>query len=105
MIRRPPKSTLDRSSAASDVYKGQGTSIASLLAFLEAEYGAARVKAFIGSLDPDLRKRCEGLVLASAFYPVDELESPARQAWQPFGGDAPFYELSLIHISEPQTPY
>ena len=25
MIRRPPKSTLDRSSAASDVYKRQGT--------------------------------------------------------------------------------
>ena len=72
----------------------KGTSIASLLAFLEAEYGAARVKAFIGSLDPDLRKRCEGLVLASAFYPVDELESLARKAWQHFGGDATFYERS-----------
>ena len=29
MIRRPPRSTLDRSSAASDVYKRQGESIVS----------------------------------------------------------------------------
>ena len=28
MIRRPPRSTLDRSSAASDVYKRQGHSVA-----------------------------------------------------------------------------
>ena len=72
----------------------KGTSIASLLAFLEAEYGPARLKEFIATLDPDLRKRCEGLVLASAFYPVEELESLARKARQHFNGDETFYERS-----------
>ena len=75
----------------------KGTSIASLLAFLEAEYGSARLKEFIGTLDPDLKKRCEGLVLASAFYPVEELESLARKARQHFGGDETFYERSGAH--------
>jgi hypothetical protein len=72
----------------------KGTSIASFLGFLEAEYGAARLKEFIATLGPDLRKRCEGLVLASAFYPVEELESLARKARQHFGGDETFYERS-----------
>ncbi len=72
----------------------KGTSIASLLAFLEAEYGPARLKEFVATLDPDLRKRCEGLVLASAFYPVEELESLARKARQHFAGDETFYERS-----------
>ena len=75
----------------------KGTSISSLLAFLEGEYGSARLKDFIGTLDPDLRKRCEGLVLASAFYPVEELESLARKARQHFGGDETFYERSGAH--------
>ena len=72
----------------------KGTSIASFLGFLEAEYGAARSKEFIGTLDPDLRKRCEGLVLASAFYPVEELESLVRKARRHFGGDDTFYQRS-----------
>ena len=75
----------------------KGTSIASFLAFIEAEYGSARLKEFIGTLDPDLRKRCEGLVLASAFYPVEELESLARKARQHFSGDGTFYERSGAH--------
>ena len=41
MIRRPPRSTLDRSSAASDVYKRQfikvNRSFANLLAYTESE--------------------------------------------------------------------
>lgn len=75
----------------------KGTSIASFLAFLEAEYGAQRLKDFIASLEPDLRKRCEGLVLASAFYPVEELESLVRKAHQHFAGDETFYERSGAH--------
>lgn len=75
----------------------KGTSIASFLAFLEAEYGAARVKQFIATLDPDRRKRCEGLILASAFYPVEELESLARKARQHFDGGDTFYERSGAH--------
>ena len=68
----------------------KGTSIASFLSFLEAEYGPARTKEFIGSLEPDLKKRCEGLILASAFYPVEELESLARRARLHFSGDHTF---------------
>ncbi len=75
----------------------KGTSIASFLGFLEAEYGGLRLKEFIATLEPDLRKRCEGLVLASAFYPVEELESLARKARQHFGGDERFYERSGAH--------
>ncbi|MBX7184674.1 MAG: hypothetical protein K1Y01_05950 [Vicinamibacteria bacterium] len=75
----------------------KGTSISSFLAFLEAEYGSARLKEFIATLEPDLKKRCEGLVLASAFYPVEELESLARKARQHFAGDETFYERSGAH--------
>jgi hypothetical protein len=75
----------------------KGTSISSFLGFLESEYGPARAKEFIAALDPDLRKRCEGLILASAFYPVDELEALARRARQHFGGDDAFYERSGAH--------
>ncbi len=75
----------------------KGTSIASFLNFLEAEYGPGRVKEFVGSLDSNLKKRCEGLVLASAFYPVEELESLARLARAHFGADESFYERSGAH--------
>lgn len=72
----------------------KGTSIASFLAFLEAEYSAPRTKTFIATLDPDLRKRCEGLVLASAFYPWADLESLARKARLHFDAPPDFFERS-----------
>ena len=37
MIRRPPRSTLDRSSAASDVYKRQAQVAAAVVAAAEAQ--------------------------------------------------------------------
>jgi len=77
----------------------KGTSISSLLAFLEAEYGGSRARDFVSALPQDLRKRCEGLVLASAFYPVEDLETLARKARQHFGGDATFYERSGAHYA------
>ena len=39
MIRRPPRSTLDRSSAASDVYKRQAQAVQETAAFIRAESG------------------------------------------------------------------
>ncbi|MBK5254396.1 MAG: hypothetical protein JJE39_00030 [Vicinamibacteria bacterium] len=72
----------------------KGTSIASFLGFLEAEYGASRTREFTASLEPGLRKRCEGLVLASAFYPVEELDSLATLARDYFAADASFFERS-----------
>jgi len=77
----------------------KGTSISSLLSFLEAEYGGSRTREFVGTLPIDLRKRCEGLVLASAFYPVEEMEAVARKARQHFNGDATFYERSGAHYA------
>lgn len=75
----------------------KGTSIASFLSFLEAEYGAPKVKEFVASLDSNLKKRCEGLVLASAFYPVEELDALAAKARAYFKGDASFFERSGAH--------
>src|SRR5678809_1813771 len=49
MIRRPPRSTLDRSSAASDVYKRQGQSTA-----MTAGIDHANAK-FIAMIDGDLQ--------------------------------------------------
>ena len=48
MIRRPPRSTLDRSSAASDVYKRQGVALPG-----GREAGARRLAA----LEPHLRRQ------------------------------------------------
>ncbi|MEO8359095.1 MAG: hypothetical protein ABI672_03615 [Vicinamibacteria bacterium] len=72
----------------------KGTSISSFLAFLEAEYTPPRARAFIATLDPDLRRRCEGLVLASAFYPYADLETLAQRARTHFEGSADFFVRS-----------
>ena len=76
MIRRPPRSTLDRSSAASDVYKRQAPKTLmrpalGALAFLEGH--ARKVTVVAASKTP--------LAMNAAV------------------------ELSLIHISEPTRPY
>ena len=75
----------------------KGTSIASFLGFLQTEFGASRVKEFVATLEPNLRKRCEGLVLASAFYPVEELDGIARKARDYFQPNASFFERSGAH--------
>jgi hypothetical protein len=72
----------------------KGTSLASFLAFLEAEFGPGKTRDFTTALEPALRKRCEGVILASAFYPIEDLISLATQARAHFGGDATFFERS-----------
>ena len=58
MIRRPPRSTLDRSSAASDVYKRQDTELTTEdLKFLSEEF-KKKVKSVLGSEFPDDAKAC-----------------------------------------------
>ena len=47
MIRRPPRSTLDRSSAASDVYKRQGLADA-VTRFIVGKPGGAGIRAARG---------------------------------------------------------
>ena len=89
MLRRPPRSTLDRSSAASDVYKRQ-----------ERDDRLAHPRERSGE---PARRREED---------PPEVRLPARQAGE---GDADGaragrgavggVDLSLIHISEPTRPY
>ena len=82
MIRRPPRSTLDRSSAASDVYKRQ-------VGDLVRNVGGPRanvVDLMGAGVDP-------------------HLYTPTRDdVARIMGADVVFY-LSLIHISEPTRPY
>ena len=75
----------------------KGTSIASFISFLETEYGQPRLTAFVSTLEPTLKKRCEGLILASAFYEQTELDAIAVQAKKHFSGDASFFERSGVH--------
>ena len=75
----------------------KGTSISSFLAFLEAKYGVSRCRDFIASLEPNLRKRCEGLILASAFYPSEDLEALLRAAQVFLGEDEGFLGRSGAH--------
>ena len=85
MIRRPPRSTLDRSSAASDVYKRQDLTSADMLK----------------SLAKELQGR--GMVVAMA-----DAHAPVREFSRKTGLLALIGEehiLSLIHISEPTRPY
>ena len=82
MIRRPPRSTLDRSSAASDVYKRQEyyrQTYADRHLSFDMRYGEAEVNITIGP--------------ASKTFVVSSLQMVI------------ILTLSLIHISEPTRPY
>ena len=68
MIRRPPRSTLDRSSAASDVYKRQ---VAQLTA--HAPYLHEQVP--ISVRDPPARRRAR---LRSGGWPLIHISEPTR---------------------------
>ena len=82
MIRRPPRSTLDRSSAASDVYKRQ-------------HYDCAqRVKAIL--------QRYKELQDIIAILGMDELSEEDKLSVY---RARKVQRLSLIHISEPTRPY
>ena len=81
MIRRPPRSTQSRSSAASDVYKRQGLTyqrddIAKIAVLLNDKLGASLFD------EPMLKAALQ--------------RDPANRG---------LIALSLIHISEPTRPY
>ena len=87
MIRRPPRSTLDRSSAASDVYKRQGRHglrkayvTGANVIELEKELGSSALVSKEGLRN--VKKQNDLTVISSSII-----------------------DLSLIHISEPTRPY
>ena len=87
MIRRPPRSTLDRSSAASDVYKRQGLKKGDT--------------AFCQKVTDALNKYFSSGEWLKA---VEKNLGPA--GYKPGAGNPPTpAPLSLIHISEPTRPY
>ena len=83
MIRRPPRSTLDRSSAASDVYKRQ---------VLDGLDGPLARRINCREVLPEM----DGYVLDLVVDFVTCVVLPAMFVLQ---------FLSLIHISEPTRPY
>ena len=91
MIRRPPRSTLDRSSAASDVYKRQVL----LHAICDAMLGALCL-GDIGVHFPDTDLAYKGIDSKILLQKTAELI--ANEGYT-------VVNLSLIHISEPTRPY
>ena len=97
MIRRPPRSTLDRSSAASDVYKRQAqedlvNEEMSEIAKLKAELNEMRDKYLrIYAEFDNFKKR-------TSKERIDLIKNAAQDTLTAL-------LLSLIHISEPTRPY
>ena len=95
MIRRPPRSTLDRSSAASDVYKRQNTS--------KAHHFGSRIEfddnGYLYFTIGDRGDHFEN--------PQDITKDGGKVYYDLFqkGQIKPEIILSLIHISEPTRPY
>ena len=99
MIRRPPRSTLDRSSAASDVYKRQAQGNISLPG--ADPLGAAVWPFMCPDMDTDDwsggRYQGTGALNVHAASPTGLLAGFCDCFTLPV--------LSLIHISEPTRPY
>ena len=95
MIRRPPRSPLDRSSAASDVYKSQGLGL-SVPRILEAE--PARGLLLLEDLGDALYTqvlKADPLMERPLYDAAVDVLLALQSAPPP---------LSLIHISEPTGP-
>ena len=129
MIRRPPRSTLDRSSAASDVYKrqAQAQKIATVvLQFGEKNPGMARVMVgdalvfeherltarmsqFFDRVESQLRQSLRlAAEAAGSATPTVDAQGLASALTALLVGRLPRYArsgLSLIPLSEPTRPY
>ena len=113
MIRRPPRSTLSSSSAASDVYKRQALSVS---------VGGLIISWFVGYRLPGLEynnQKVEAAFRKDLVLGEDDKVNYAQTdtLWNLFTGIRFNYQrlylhygyfdiwLSLIHISEPTRPY
>ena len=112
MIRRPPRSTLDRSSAASDVYKRQ-TVAGVLLAFtipVSSRINTKKFKTETENLLKDFDNAGEHgedvLTNSERLSIVDQIENNCEKILTPLQRfEHGLHPLSLIHISEPTRPY
>ena len=100
MIRRPPRSTQNRSSAASDVYKRQVVNGAKDAAEqqgvkLDVQFGEEDQKNQLGILETGIANGVSGIAVNVA----DD------DAYDKLLCDAAAKGLSLIHIYEPTRPY
>ena len=95
MIRRPPRSTLDRSSAASDVYKRQESGSA-FGGITGRRVGVAVLDSGVSS-HGDLNNRLQ------VSYDFTDPRGGVREGGRDGYGHGT--HLSLIHISEPTRPY
>ena len=123
MIRRPPRSTLDRSSAASDVYKRQPQNF--LFTLVETGQGDKNSKANFNGIISEKEFLTEG-VYTNMDAGIIREASIGKRLWLDLNGNGIFSEnepgiegvvvelynenntllaLSLIHISEPTRPY
>ena len=103
MIRRPPRSTLDRSSAASDVYKRQ----AYTRTIARPNYVDLVPYQLVFQEDAEIARGNSALKPTTS----DNLDVLAERYFKSIGvvSGGVFYkrmsDLSLIHISEPTRPY
>src|SRR5678815_6153100 len=74
MIRRPPRSTLDRSSAASDVYKRQGT--------VDALAGGGRVIAGLGVSGPQIVEGWYGQPWGKPYWRIRDYVAIMRKIFE-----------------------
>ena len=100
IIRRPPRSTLDRSSAASDVYKRQAQ-LDRFLLHVRVDYPSESEERLIlqqttGVSEAKVPQVMQGDAIRSLQKLVREVH---------VSDDLLNWILSLIHISEPTRPY
>ena len=92
IIRRPPRSTQSRSSAASDVYKRQKYNDGQLEELLISNYGLSKIEA------ADQIKKLSIEI-------IEEIKESGSYSIPGIGILINDSKLSLIHISEPTRPY
>ena len=109
MIRRPPRSTLDRSSAASDVYKRQvliGSGLRYDLAVRSPEYVKELVTHHVGGYLKIAPEHTEAGPLSKMMKPGIGAYDRFKAMFEKYSAEAGKEQyLSLIHISEPTRPY
>ena len=101
MIRRPPRSTLDRSSAASDVYKRQGNTRSAKLRF--EDFSVIYDEPIVGKTELlEYRRRPVSYTHLRAHETVLDLVcrlllEKKKKTYQPYVSDAPTYTTNNEH--------